>query len=47
LISRYFDGLEALVEVVIGDIAVFILIKLSEYLEELHLAIEDLVFHLV
>jgi len=34
-------------EVIIGNITVFILIELSEYLEELNLAVEDLVFHLV
>lgn len=34
-------------EIIIRNITVFIFIKLSEYLEELYLTVEDLIFHLV
>ena len=46
-VCGHLDRLEALMEVIIRNITVFILIKLSEHLEKLYFSVEDLVLHLV
>ena len=45
--SLHLDAVQALLEVIVADIAVAVLVELAEHLEQLHLTIKDLVLNLV